>query len=133
MKKIFPVISFILFIFLGSFSLARHFWRGETLSQERVGARWGQSLFLVEKFRSASESERAKMAASLLKNQSQFIGKDPTEIRKKLGDPDGFYFSDLFPAYIIQSAHTSKEEAWQIVFLLDTKEKVSEIVVHKNN
>lgn len=49
-----------------------------------------------------------------------------------LGDHDGYYFSDMFPAYMIHRGKTREEKSWQIVFLLDRKQRVSEVVVHKN-
>lgn len=111
----------------------RMFWRGETLADSKVCERWGDTPFDAKKFKdSESEQIRAKMACSLLKNQKTFIGKDRSDIRKELGDFDGFYFSDMFPAYMIHSATTRTEDSWQIVFLIDRKEAVSKVVVHKN-
>ncbi len=126
----------VLLVFLGfSWGLlgtAKHFWRGETLSQSKVEARWGTAEFDSEAFKKAEISDRAKMAANLLRNQKSFVGKKRSEIRKELGSFDGFYFSDMFPTYIIQRGKNHQEETWQIVFLLDRKENVSEIIVHKN-
>jgi hypothetical protein len=111
---------------------ADHFWRGKTLSADEVGKRWGKTELNIEKFQKGDEKVRAAMAYSLLKNQGQYKGKFVLDIRKDFGSPDGFYFSDVFPAYLIQRAHSQNEEAWQIVFLLDKDRKVQKVIVHKN-
>lgn len=73
------------------------------------------------------------MAYSILRNEKKYIGKSVIDIHKEFGQPDGFYFSDIIPAYLIQIAKTKNEEAWQIVFLLDHNRKVTKVIVHKNN
>ena len=45
---------------------------------------------------------------------------------------EDFYFSDVFPAYMIQRSQEDRDEAWQIVFLLNNERKVEDIIVHKN-
>jgi hypothetical protein len=103
------------------------------MSVEEVGKKWGeQQKFSSEVFKSGSEKMRSTMAYDLLKHQNPFIGKDPTDIRKELGDFDGFYFSDMFPTYMIEESNTKEKGSWQIVFLLDSKQKVDEVIVHKN-
>jgi len=99
---------------------------------KEVCTRWGDQKFNIEKFKNGSELERAKMACDLLKNQSQFKGFDLLKLRATLGSHDGFYFTDMFPAYMIYSGSSASEESWQIVFLLNRDKKVDEIVVHKN-
>ncbi|MEK7358280.1 MAG: hypothetical protein AAB250_17670 [Bdellovibrionota bacterium] len=111
---------------------AKHFWRGVTMAKPQVASRWGQAPFDEQKFKSGNEKSRASMAFSILSNQKKFVGKDRTEIRSELGDFDGFYFSDMFPTYLIESGTTPGQDSWQLVFLLDRDEKVSEVIVHKN-
>ena len=132
MKKLFVSIGF--FLLLGYFALciARHFWRGEVLSLAQVSKRWGSLVFDEVAFKNGSMEQKAKMASSLLKNQKQYIGIDRGVIRERLGNYDGYYFSDMFPTYMIEEGKTDQEDSWQIVFLLDRNEKVSEIIVHKN-
>ena len=69
------------------------------------------------------------MAYSLLKSGDHFRGMKTAQIRAELGNPDGFYFRDSFPAYIIDE---TENDTWQIVFLLNNKFKVSNIIVHRN-
>jgi hypothetical protein len=109
-----------------------HFWKGDLMSETRVAQKWGKSPLDIKVFKSANEGQRAKMAFSLLNQQKEFKGKHVSEIREIFGNPDGFYFSDVFPAYLIQTASTNKEESWQIVFMLNTERRVEKIIVHKN-
>lgn len=111
---------------------AKHFWRGEILPAAEVCAKWGEAILNVEKFKDGDEKLRSKMACSLLKNQKLYIGKTRSDIRRAFGDHDGFYFSDMFPAYMIETAADRSQNSWQLVFFLDRKELISEIAVHKN-
>jgi hypothetical protein len=132
MRKVFVFIA-ISFVFLTcGYVAAKHFWRGETMSTQEVAKKWGKTSFEADKFKNGDESIKAAMAFSLIQNRKIFVGTDRSEIRKKLGDFDGFYFSDMFPAYMIHTGESREQDSWQIVFLLDRNEKVAEIIVHKN-
>jgi hypothetical protein len=132
MKKLSITLVAIFICLSGGFVAAKHFWRGETMPKSQVAKKWGQGSFDLQKFKNGDEKTRAAMAFAILQNQKQFIGKDRAQIRVELGDFDGFYFSDMFPAYMIESGSTQAEDSWQLVFLLDRNEKVSEVIVHKN-
>ncbi len=126
-------IGFILLMM--SFSLARaagHFWTGTVLSAAQVAQKWGQQSFDALRFKSGDEKVRSAMAHSILINKKNFLGRPVLELKKELGDPDGFYFSDVLPAYLIQRAKSANGESWQIVFLLTKDRRVDEIIVHKN-
>ena len=113
---------------------AKHFWRGETMSQKKVCEKWGQVPLDIAKFKVSEDQEsiRASMACALLKNQKHYIGKDIREIQKLFGSYSGHYFSDMIPTYLIETAQKRGEDTWQIVFLIDRHEKISQIIVHKN-
>lgn len=134
MKKLIAIIIVILgalpFIYVQTRSLLR----GEFMSLGKVCKKWGEYSLDIAKFKSADKDEsiRAKVSCSLLKNQKNYIGKDRSEIRNLFGSHSGYYFSDMFPTYLIETAKTKNQDSWQIVFLIDRKEKVSKIVVHKN-
>jgi hypothetical protein len=132
MPRVF-LISFLIFIFSIPGNTRRLLtWPGAFMTMDEISKRWGENKFDVSKFKNGSENERASMIYDLIKNhQREFIGKDTAEVRKILGSFSGYYFSDLYPTYIIYEA-TDKREAWQLVFLLDMKQKVDEIAVHKN-
>jgi hypothetical protein len=121
-----------LFIFSASLGVAKHFWRGETMSAADIEKKWGKSSFDASRFKGGDYKVRASMAASLLSNPRKYIGVDRSIVREQLGDFDGFYFSDMFPTYIIELGKNHEEDTWQIVFVLGREEKVSDIIVHKN-
>lgn len=127
-----PIILFLsLTLVAVSYVFAQHFWRGELMSLKKVEKKWGQSEFSAERFKTAPPSEKAKMAYSLIKSK-KYIAKSVIDIRQDLGDPDGYYFSDIYPAYIITDSQKKGDDVWQIVFLLDKNRTISEVVVHKN-
>ncbi len=111
-----------------------HFWYGDLMGEKKVCERWGEQALDVKKFKLAGEdsSLRAKMTCSLIKNKQKFIGKNIGEIRKLFGSYDGHYFIDLSPAYLIEIASKREQDSWQIVFLIDRHEKISDIFVHRN-
>ena len=113
---------------------AKHFWRGETMNQKKVCEKWGQTPLDIAKFKVSEDQEsvRASMACALLKNQKHYIGKDIREIQQLFGSYSGHYFIDMSPAYIIGPTHIEDPNTWQIVFLIDRHEKISQIIVHKN-
>jgi hypothetical protein len=115
----------------GSVVVGQHFWRGEVMSVSKVEKKWGSSPFDADKFRTGSMDVKAKMAASLIKGK-KYIGKSVLDIRSELGDPDGYYFSDVYPAYIIEEGQTRDQDTWQIVFLLDKSRRITDVIVHKN-
>ncbi len=135
MKKSILVIIAVFLCF--SQVQAKHFWQGELMSVKKACKKWGAASLDVSKFKAAEgnkneESIRAKMTCSLLKNQKKYIGKDTLKIRKLFGNYTGHYFSEMYPAYIIETAKTKEQDTWQIVFFIDNRRKISKIVVHKN-
>jgi|GEM_PF-1225935 len=109
--------------------------KGEVLSVSQARKKWGEKPFSENAFRKAHDlHEKAQLAVSALRNQV-LRGKRFTEVREALGAPDGYYFSDYVPAYIIHegaSTAGSKGEVWQLVFILDKERKVEHVTIHKN-
>lgn len=130
MKKIIIFIS-ITAALAGLSLYAQPFFGGKTMKKAAVQKKWGAEKLDFEKFKNGSYEIKSKMAFSIMSDKS-FIGKPIEFIREKLGTPDGYYFIDIYPAYIIQEGTNSKEETWQIVFKLNEKFAVREVVVHKN-
>ncbi|MGZ6479530.1 MAG: hypothetical protein ACXWQE_09525 [Bdellovibrionales bacterium] len=122
----------MIFVLSGTLGAIESFWPGKTMSTDQVEKKWGTSAFVAEKFREGDVQTRASMAAALLKDQKQFLGKSFSEIKSVLGPHDGHYFNDSIPAYFIQIGKNKSEESWQIVFLPAKDRKVSKIIVHKN-
>ncbi len=110
----------------------QHFWRGKTMSIAEAEKRWGKAEFDIIKFRDGDITTRAAMAASLKKQEKKFKGKHVDEIRNELGPTSGFYFSDVYPTYLIQAGKSNKEETWQIVFLLNKDRRAESIIIHRN-
>ena len=104
------------------------------LTTYEVCQRWGERPLDIAAFRSAEEDEatRAAMACSLLRTQDDYVGMSRLEVRPLFGDPDGYYYTEMQPAYLIETAKTMDEDSWQIVFLIDRDRNVRKVVVHKN-
>lgn len=130
MKKTFWPIALAIFI-LSTSIWAVPLIKGETLSPQKTKARWGQQTVDFEKFKTSSIDARAPMAFNIM-NDKKLIGKSVEDIRNLLGSPDGFYFIDSYPAYLIQEGKGPNDETWQLVFLLNAKYQVRQIIVHKN-
>lgn len=107
-------------------------WTGSIMKLDKVKSRWGNTAFSEEKFKNGSSNTRAGMTASLIENKKRYIGLTRKQILERLGRGDGYYFSELYPAYIIYSAKDRSESSWQILFLIDSGQKITDIVVHKN-
>lgn len=128
---------FLIFVLIavslaGGIALSFELWRGKTMSLQDVKEKWGHEAFDAKKFKDGNFQTKSKMSYSLLKNEKYWIGKDVDEVRNSLGTPNGFYFLDIHPAYIIQEGQTRKDETWQIVFLLDNHYKVKKMFMHLN-
>jgi hypothetical protein len=102
------------------------------MSADEAAKKWGRIEFDASKFRTGDEKTRASMAASLQKHEKDFRGKSVLEISDMLGPSDGFYFTDVYPAYLIQEGETHKDETWQVVFLLNNERRVAKVIIHKN-
>jgi hypothetical protein len=125
------LLAGILLFSISAFSI-QHFWRGKTMSAAAATERWGSTPFDAEGFREGDAKTRASMAASIQKRAKEFKGKSVLEIREMLGPTDGFYFSDVNPTYLVQIGKDRTEETWQLVFLLNSKRLVEDIIIHKN-
>jgi len=125
------LITILIILFSSLIIFAQQFIFGKTLSPVAVKKKWGQMEFNAEKFRNSEYEVKAKMAFEIMRDK-KIRGMDIDEVKSIFGEPEGYYRSDIYPAYIIQSAKTRSEETWQIVFLLNEKYKVRDVVVHKN-
>jgi hypothetical protein len=106
--------------------------RGETMPLAQVEKTFGHDEFSETAFRMANIEKRASMAASLIKHKSYYAGTSGWEIRKRLGDYSGHYFSEMYPTYLIHEAKDRADDTWQLLFVIDADEKVKDIIVHKN-
>lgn len=131
MKKIGILGLMILAFIFSVFLYAQNFWGGQTLSANEVKAKWGSQKFELEQFNNGSYEVKAKMAYSIMTDKT-LKNKSYEEVRKMFGENDGFYFIDTFPAYIIQKGKNHSEDTWQLVFRMNNKYRVRDIIMHKN-
>ena len=135
MKKYTLTATILLAVFISVVYAAKQYLRPmKFMSLKEVCHRYGESSLDEAQFKASGEdiSIRAKMTCSLLKNQKKYVGLDSLEIRERLGEYSGHFFSESFPTYLINHAEKGGDDIRQILFLLDSKEKISKIVVHKN-
>jgi hypothetical protein len=98
---------------------------------EKVQGTWGKSKFDASKFKVGDVKVRSSMAYDLVKSKL-YIGKSRLDVTKDLGPGDGYYFSGMIPAYILNDPAHKGDDVWQLVFLIDNTGKVTEVVVHQN-
>lgn len=115
----------------GFLAYAQHPWLGKTMTVEQAGKKWGKKSFSEELFKSGDMKLRSEMAYALVSSK-KMLGLSPLELRARLGDFDGHYFSESYPTYLIQEAKRPGEESWQIVFLIDKDKKTKNAIIHKN-
>lgn len=131
MKRLILIFLASTALIVGFIAYAQHPWLGKTMSAQQVGKKWGKKEFNEELFKTGDMKLRSEMAFSLI-NTKKMLGLTPVEIRTRLGDFDGHYFSESYPTYLIQEAKSPGEESWQIVFLIDRAQKTKSVIVHKN-
>jgi hypothetical protein len=105
--------------------------REEFMDAAEAQRRWGSRAFESKAFKEGDMATRSQMAASILKTQP-FVGQDVNVLRESLGTQDGFYRMDMFPAYLIQTAQSRKDESWQILFRLGSEYRIKDVKIHKN-
>ena len=129
MTKIILSILFPIILFADDFNPMSG--RNEMMETSTATKRWGNEKFTVEKFKKATISERAKMAADLV-SSSALVGKTNSEIKTLLGPYTGHYRSRRIPAYLIEEGWKTHKDSWQLVFFLDQTDKVTSVKFHKN-
>lgn len=131
MKKSQLLVVLVLFVsIISTVSYSDTFWGAVFLDYKEAKKKWGDIEFNASKFKSADEKEKGAMAANAIKIK-KFVGKDMLEVRKELGVPNSYFFSDTIFAYAITES-TENREAWHLIFVPDEKlEKVKEVKIHK--
>lgn len=93
--------------------------------------KWGIAPLDKKKFRNGDLKIKSSMAVDIVKNKA-YVGKDMLLVRKELGDPDSYFFSDTIYAYKIMPFPGRDKENWHLVFIPDEKlKKVKEVKIHK--
>jgi len=126
------VLIFSLFLFSGQPIYSQKVNPPHFMNVQEAQKRWGNAKFNAAQFRVSTTAQRAAMAADLLRQQA-LVGKERQDVRKILGDPDGYFFSDMILAYQIEKYSDDHKEAWQIVFVPDEKNpmKVGSVKIHQ--
>jgi hypothetical protein len=105
--------------------------RNEFMKVEDAGRRWGKKKFDSKVFKTANSVERAGMTFDLIESK-KYIDGSVDDVIRDLGEPDGHYFSESIPAYIIGEMSIKPTEMWQIVFIPSNDGKVvKQVRVHK--
>jgi len=132
MKKFMPLFSVLSTIFLvGFLTYASSYLAADFMSASDAEKKWGLLPLKTEQFKAGDLSKRAPMAVDIVK-RSLYVGKSRKDVRRELGDPDSYYFSDTIYAYKIMPFPGENKENWHLVFIPDDKlEKVKEVKIHK--
>lgn len=116
-------------LLLGCAGLARDQYSETYITAEQAQKKFGTKPFNAELFKRGDTKLRGEMAADLVLKKA-FVGRPLKDVRKELGDPDGYFENKGVPAYLIS---TKEKDVWQIIFLPDKDWKnVDEVKIHKN-
>lgn len=132
MKKIVKILIAVgSIIVLSGVVFAYGYIEGKTMSSDEVKKKWGSEVYDAQKFKNGDYSLKSKMAYSIMQDKS-LIGKKISDIKTLFGPSEGYFFTDTIPVYIVQRGKTKSDQTWQIVFLPDKKDRVLEVIMHKN-
>ncbi|MCB0349641.1 MAG: hypothetical protein KDD38_00565 [Bdellovibrionales bacterium] len=122
----FLIVVTFLFSFAGSTYAA-----SEVISAKNAELKWGIKDLDKNLFKSGDLSQRAAMAVDIVK-RSLYVGKSRKNVRRELGDPDSYFFSDTIYAYKIMPFPGRGKENWHLVFIPDDNlENVKEVRIQK--
>lgn len=118
-------------LFIGFVSYGSSYFAADFLNSSDAEKKWGTLALNAEQFKIGDLSKRAPMAVDIVK-RSLYVGKSRKDVRRELGDPDSYFFSDAIYAYKIMPFPGENKENWHLVFIPDEKlEKVKEVKIHK--
>lgn len=131
MKKVFKTLVLVFMsIFFVILAYAYNQINEKFLSLKQSEKKWGSLIFDAKKFTTLTEKEKGAMAVDLIKNK-KYINSYILDVRKEMGDPDSYFFSDTILAYEITPPEENKEQ-WQIIFIPDDNlSRVKEVKIHK--
>lgn len=134
MRKIiatYLVLAFLSFVCAKQL-MAETYFKAIFLTPERALEKWGRRPFNSEEFKNSSSTKRGAMAVDIILTK-HFLGKSIlADVRRELGTPDNYFFSDTIIAYEIEPPNKNEEESWELVFIPDkTLKFVKEVKIHK--
>lgn len=97
--------------------LAANYFKAVFMDIKVAEKKWGREVFNAEGFKIADSKKKSAMAVDLILSK-KFVGKSIlNDVRRELGRPDKYFFSDTIIAYEIESLEDPKSESWEIVFI----------------
>lgn len=108
--------TFLFLTFLSLKSFADTYWGSDFLTADEAQKKWGVTSFVAEKFKNSKEKTKQSMAVDAVK-RGLYVGVDMLSVRKNIGAPDSYFFSDTIYAYKITEPAENKE-SWQLILLL---------------
>jgi len=131
LKKLLVAMLVLGVLIISTVIYGQTFWGGETMSSQKVKKKWGSEKYNAEAFKAGTYLDKSKMAYSIMTDK-KLLEQPYEKIRELFGENDGFYFIDSYPTYIIQRGKNHSEETWQLVFRMNSKFKVRDVIMHKN-
>lgn len=126
-------LALLMFVYL-QVTQASVFDQYKFMDVKAAQAKWGQEKLDKNKFKNSGyngDSIKAKMAAHIVGKQI-YKGSEIALVYKELGTTNGYFISDLSPAYVLQRPTEEKSEGWQLVFIpTEDSKKVKEVRILK--
>lgn len=132
--KMKSVLGTLLMSICFQFARASVFDQHTFMDVKAAKAKWGYQKLDKNKFKNSGyegDSIKAKMAAYIIEKQI-YKGSEIALVYKELGTANGYFISDLSPAYVLQRPTEEKNEGWQLVFIpTEDNKKVKNVRVIK--
>src|SRR5262245_21812362 len=111
MKKfIYFIILTISFMGLAHQLFAKTYFKAVFMSNEEALKKWGRNEFDPNAFKTNAPKEKSAMAVDLILSK-KYVGKSILyEVRRDLGTPDGYFFSDTIIAYEFEPLSKTNKE-----------------------
>lgn len=94
--------------------------------------KWEIQTLNANQFKSGDLVKCTPMAVDIVK-RSLYVGESRKTVREELGDPDSYFFSDIWYAYKIMPFPGEGEENWHLVFIPDEKLKKEKMLRSTRN
>ena len=125
------VICGLVTIFVSTSALADTFFQSDFIKADHAEKKWGIKAIDTALLRTGDLGKRGSMAVDIIK-RNHYVGKSRLTVRKELGNPDSYFFSDTIYAYKIMPYPGENKENWHLVFVPDANlDKVKEVKIHK--
>ncbi len=135
MKNYFYILAIIMVMSVAAIAASSVFNKYKYANASFAKKNWGSEPLNQKEFRESGfkgDLVKAKMAYTIVKNQL-YKDKPISLVFKELGRANGYFMSDLSPAYVLQRPTKEKNEGWQLAFI-PTKDgkRVKEVRIFKS-